>query len=659
MTKTITDDERWYPATALAGLPGLPATDRGLTLAGDRGDYPRRKRTEGKGWEYALSGLPLAAQRALILRDIRSGAMELPRSDGPVSYDRDELWAHFAAKTAKQKAHAEAKLQVFIALKALLDAGHPQHEAVASAAADSPWSWRTIRDNWHGKPGRPGLKQYDPDDWLPALTPSHIGRTKQVELSGAAWEFIKGDYLRPEKPGLSACYRRLQAAAQEHGWIVPSVNTIKRRIKRLPAWIKILKREGEAGLLAMYPAMQRRVCELHALEWINGDGYMHNVMVRWPDGKIARPKTWFWQDIHSRKMLAYETDETEHSDMIRRALGRLIEQYGIPKHATIDNTRAAANKWLTGGVPNRYRFKVQADDPMGLFPKLGVKVHWTSVQAGKGHGQAKPVERAFGIGGIGEYVDRHPALAGAYTGTSPIDKPDNYGERAVPIELFLQILAQGVASWNATTKRRSEMAHGVLSFDQVFEQSYGRAVIRKATAAQRQLWMLTAEAVRVAKDGSVALDAGSASDIGRNRYACDALAEYIGQKVVIRFDPDKLHEEVHAYSLDGRYIAVAECTMSAGFGDQDAGRQYNRQKREWVKAKKQMAKNEGVMSALQVAQQLPAPPVPEPPKAGAEQFDFRHRRAAGDALARDESLSIGGDDFILSLPVRSSPLAGD
>jgi len=31
-------------------------------------------------------------------------------------------------------------------------------------------------------------------------------------------------------------------------------------------------------------------------------------------------------------------------------------------------------------------------------------MHWTSVVAGKGWGQAKPVERAFGVGGFEEYV---------------------------------------------------------------------------------------------------------------------------------------------------------------------------------------------------------------------------------------------------------------
>ena len=93
---------------------------------------------------------------------------------------------------------------------------------------------------------------------------------------------------------------------------------------------------------------------------------------------------------------------------------------------------------MTGGVPNRYRFKIKDDDPVGIMTLLmgRDRVHWTSVHGGRGHGQAKPVERAFGVGGIGEIVDKHPAFAGAWTGNSPLAKPENYGSRAVPSRRF-------------------------------------------------------------------------------------------------------------------------------------------------------------------------------------------------------------------------------
>lgn len=119
------------------------------------------------------------------------------------------------------------------------------------------------------------------------------------------------------------------------------------------------------------------------------------------------------------------------------------------REITIDNTRAAANKWMTGGVANRYRFKVKEDDPLGMIPMLGIKLHWSSVLLGKGHGRAKPIERAFGNGGLEEYIDKAPVLKGLYTGSNPMAKPDNYGERVADADEFLRMVAEGVAMFNA------------------------------------------------------------------------------------------------------------------------------------------------------------------------------------------------------------------
>lgn len=69
------------------------------------------------------------------------------------------------------------------------------------------------------------------------------------------------------------------------------------------------------------------------------------------------------------KILGWRCDVSENIDSIRLSFMDVVTRYGIPEdfHITIDNTRGAANKWLTGGAPNRYRFKVKEDDPKGLF----------------------------------------------------------------------------------------------------------------------------------------------------------------------------------------------------------------------------------------------------------------------------------------------------
>ncbi|NKB37899.1 MAG: DNA-binding protein [Gammaproteobacteria bacterium] len=615
----------WYTADQLSGLPKLPSTARRIRSRADSESWLSRKRLKGKGFEFHISSLPQETQAHLLIINGYStpqtsshsdAALPTPSSDEATRtatqhqddegvsfyYDKESLWENYARKSNKQKAAAEKKLIAINAALTMMENGTPATKSWKAAAAQAEVHFMTLRDRWFER-----IEQYDRTDWLAALVPGYVGRQAISECDLDAWEFFKADYLRLEKPTANACYRRLKRAAVEQNWTVPSVDTLLRRIKRdIPTTIVILKREGEQALMRLYPSQQRTVRELHALEWINGDGYQHNVFVKWPDGSIDRPKTWFWQDIYSRKILSYRIDITENTDSIRLSFGDLVETYGIPEDATIDNTRAAANKWMTGGVPNRYRFKVKEDDPLGLFPTLGVKVHWTSVYNGRGHGQAKPIERAFGVGGIGEVIDKHPAFVGAYTGHNTTAKPENYGSHAVPLEDFIAIVEQEIIEWNAQDKRRTEMAAGQKSFDQVFADSYERAPIRKATEQQRALWLLSAEAITVQREGTVTLDAGSSVGVGRNRYKSPGLYEHVGKKVVIRFDPQKLHNDVFIYTLDGQFIDRGVCIDDAGFGDTQAAREHSRARKQFMRATKTASQAQTKMDAVAVAGLLPS-----------------------------------------------------
>lgn len=592
----------------------------------------------GKRRMYSLDILPQEIQTAIALKDIREGKTQIKTQatdSQSFTYCSESLWDHYASKTNNQKSKAESRQALMLQAAQMVDTGSTWLEAFKLVAqVDGTCSWQTLRDTYHGKPGKPGLKNYDRKDWLAALVPQHKGRIANASLSDDAWQYIKGDYLRNEKPTLNACYERLQLAAAEHGWSIPSCKTIERRIKALPLATRVFLREGEHALMRLFPPMERSVRDLHAMEWINGDGYQHNVFIKWPNGEIRRPKTWFWQDIYSRKMIGWRTDVSENADMIRLSFGDVVEEYGIPDHITIDNTRAAANKWMTGGVANRYRFKVKDDDPMGIWPSLGIKVHWTSVIAGHGHGQAKPVERAFGVGGLEEYIDKHPALAGCYTGANPNAKPENYGSAAVDLEVFLNIVEQGIAMFNAKAKRRTELGNGIHSFNDIFDQSYTGALIRKATAEQRRMWLLAAEAIKVSKQGTIRLEAGAMRNgnlSAFNRYGADFLLELRDQKIIVRFDPDQLHESVHCYTLDGRYIGQADCLEAHGFGDTTSGRSHTRARTQFIKANKAAAKAEQTMDALEAAKLIPDLEDPEAPENKVVRPVFRdsHQQVAG------------------------------
>lgn len=640
----------WFTTAQLLkfSLPGLPTTPQNIRTFAKRNNWKKRNRLSGKGFEFHFSNLS-AEQQAFILKKF------VKKPDAPakasvatvVSYDRESAWTVFDKKSKVQKSKANQKLLLLQQVLSLHeDQGVKLVEAFKVVAKANEVSHRTMMGWYYGTPGKIGVQNVNREDWLAALVPGFVGRTAIADCDEEIWDIFKADYLRVEAPAASACYLRALAVANERGLSVPCETTMRRKLEReVPRAIRILMREGEHALTRMFPAQERDISMLSAMEWINGDGYQHNVFVKWPDGTIARPKTWYWQDIHSRRLLSWRTDQTEHTDLLMLSMGDLIEEFGIPEHCTIDNTRAAANKWMTGGVPNRYRFKVKADDPLGLLPTLGVKVHWTSVLNGHGWGQAKPIERAFGVGGLGEYVDKHPAFAGAFTGPNPMAKPENYGSAAVPLETFLQVMNDAVLAWNAKTGRRTQSCSGQLSYDQAFNASYQNAVIRKATAEQRRLWLLSAEGVRVQHDGTIALEAGSASGVGKNRYHDEALYPYAGKKVLARFDPQSLHAEVYVYTLDNRFISSAECIAATGFGDRMAAREHKRARAAMVKATKQAAEAEVRMTALEAAEKMPKTDKPPEPETKVVSGVFRQQGNAAIIVEEDEEITDTEQSF--------------
>ncbi len=627
----------WVTAQECIGLPNLPTAPFNISnrLKKHAAENMIRKREGSKAFEFHINCLPPVARAAVLKKqgviEVAGNAIEIKKRQSG-SYSHELLWQSWNNASDKQREKARERCEAVIAAAGLLDSGIDVLTAFDSVAEALSIASASVR-RWYYQ-----VKSFERSDWLAVLIGKHgqdldVRRSKEALCSPEAWEFFCGDYLRLEQPALRTCYARLEEAAKAHQWTIPSLSAMRRKVEReIPHEQLVLLRQGERALMELYPAQERTVLDLDAMEWINGDGYQHNVFVKWFNGEVLRPKTWVWQDIRTRKILGWRTDVSENSDSIRLALADVVEQYGIPKHVTIDNTRAAANKWMTGGVPNRYRFKVKEDDPKGIIPLLDIKLHWTTVQFGQGHGQAKPIERAFSHGGLGEVVDRHPSLAGAYTGANPMAKPDNYGERVVDAETFLTALAEGIAFWNRLPKRDTEACQKVLSFDDAFEQSYQESTIRKATAEQRNLLLLTAESTTV-RNGAFTLEAGGKIKSRKNRYYSELLMG-TKSKVVIRFDPQALHESVLCYTLDGRFICKAECIEKSGFGDTQAAREHHRNRMQFVKRNKEAAKAKKRMTALEVAEMMPEIAPPEPPQTHVvEMF-----RPIGNTVRREEVL---------------------
>lgn len=563
----------WWTAAEIADakLPDMPGTKRGVSMHVERHswtahpEHARRRKGRGGGWEFHWTLLPMRAQKKLL-------AEQAEVRDAP-EMGRDEAWAWFDSLPERVREEARARLAAIQEIEALEMGGMSRDLAVHEIATLHVKASRTVW-NWLGM-----IEGVSLPDRLPYLAPRHQAAKRKLRIAECDEEFmdvLKADYLRPERPTFKSAYRRAVRIAEAKGWAALTLKTAKRHLDReVSALTQLLCRKGIDAVKQAYPAQVRDRRALHAMEAVNADYHRFDVFVRWPTGEIVRPQMCAFQDIYSGRILSWRVDQTPNKVGVSLALGDMIERFGIPEHVLLDNGREFANKFLTGGVPTRFRFKVKDDDIAGILPTLGCTVHWATPYSG----QSKPIERAFRD--LCDDVAKDPRFAGAYTGNRPDAKPENYGAHAVPLERFLQVLAEGIEEHNARGDRRGQTTEGS-SILETFERSYAVAPIRKATEEQRRLWLMGAEGLRCdAKSGAVRFHG--------NEFWSDWMHELAGEKIIARFDPADFRTGLHVYALDGRYLGHAEMRQAAGFFDLEEARNHAAARRKFVKAEKEAA----------------------------------------------------------------------
>jgi len=411
---------------------------------------------------------------------------------------------------------------------------------------------------------------------------------------------------------------------------VPSFSAIVSRFKRETKThreVIILARGGPDALKRAYPAQRRDRSHFHAMEALNADGHRIDVRVAWPDwwpeGRaIARPMLLVVQDLYSGRILACRVAQGESSDLIRLAFADTFIKYGLPDKLYLDNGRGFASKWLSGGMRTRYRFRVRPEDPMGIFTLLlGPKaIHWTKPYSG----QSKPIERAFKD--FCNYISRHAAFDGAYTGSSTTTKPENAGTRAVPLAVFLKVLREEVFAHNARIGRRSLVCRG-RSFDEVFGPSHAEAVqrglIRYPSEHELRMLLLAADGVTVGGDGTVQLS-------GERYYCEEAASELAGQRCVVRFDPTNPATPVTIYRMDGSLVGEAQPLGLTRFDDQEAAALHGKKRGEWIRKHRVMLDATREFSPAELAARAAAPVI------AAEKADAIERKRSAARIEQRE-----------------------
>ncbi len=480
-------------------------------------------------------------------------------------------------------------------------------------------------------------------DWPYLLTPRWSGRTSRKKTSAEAWEFFRSLYLVRRQPTVADCWRRTCEAAAEHAWgRPPSVWVFRRRIKtEISAREWTLKRHGPEALARLFPSQRRDRRGFQAGEAAVADGLKFDrLWIKWEDGEILNTVTgWFWQDLATGLITAHRVAKTETADLFRRSVVDLCD-VAKPDQVWVDNTRAAANKAMTAGAAHRWRGKAMPDDPPGLLAQIGIEVHFTNPDKVFGSPGAKPVERAFGIGGIHEAVATHPRFR---------DRGQSR-KTAIPIGEFVKVLAEEVERFNTRPGRRTAACGGRLSFRQVWDRAAAAgAPLGRLTEEQRELLARVPETVLAdRRTGEIRLKAGR-GPLGRRRYWHEDLTDWCGGKVVAWYDPDDFGAAIAVATLDGRHICRAGPLEDVGFADKEAAGEWGKNKRRFVTATKAAAAAQERMTAAEVASLYPSPkPTPPPPEPGVVKGTFRRTAElkggeAAEATGTDGAPSSLGD----------------
>ena len=512
-----------------------------------------------------------------------------------------EKWEGASDKSrARAEKHSNYVREVAEIVGAKLDcADRELNRACKAIAGRQGVGWFTIRRACVKVKGRPAeLRAF-------LLLDRNCGRSRHEY--GREWDrYFRSYYLVATAPAASVCAdlacksitKMDSRAARLAGLRVPTVPALLDRLRSELSEEAILLARYGADAVAARHYQDRDYSALSAGEALNGDGHRLNWVVEFPDGYRGRPVLYAFQCLYSGMVTGWRIDRTENQDLVRLAAADAFER-ALPRVLFLDNGRSGASKWLTGGVGlgRRFRFKVKVEDAIGVFRLLGIDLRFTNPYAGR----SKRVERFWGD--LESHLRARPELRLAYAGNGKDEPAENCSAHAIPLEIFVRVLGEEIAAWNARGHDTS-VAKGSSCIELWNQSVAAGAVLHRAAESQRRLLLLVAQKVRVhAKDSCVHL-------FGNRYQVPNGVAA--GSDVIVRFDPARLHDELFIYDREGRALGSARCVAPVGFSDHAAARETARLNSVRKRALRTELEAQNLIDRIELAGTLPQvePPAP-------------------------------------------------
>jgi len=339
--------KEYYSAKELAGLPGMPGTERGIQKKAQTEQWRFQKMPApggpgGKRREYHISALPDDTRAALLAQ----GA-GLPADT--VS-DPDVLKEHLASRriSLSPAELADPIMQAKLACSRAYEscpAYQGREKVLAALASKYNKSIPTIRrwvDDIATRRTRP----------TPRITlgEERIDIPESYTFSREALAYGLATYANNIRSGMKAAYNQMQTAAAPKQWTIGDYSSFTRIVKKIPSAVWVRIRRGATGFeLACVPKIVREWTAIPVQSVLCGDQKIFDYEIYDPAlSRILIPNGYFWMDCASRMINGVWIEMGHYnSHTVGNALREAL-RYGIPDEIFTDWGKPEGSKHIIG-----------------------------------------------------------------------------------------------------------------------------------------------------------------------------------------------------------------------------------------------------------------------------------------------------------------------
>ncbi|WP_196795120.1 DNA-binding protein [Mariprofundus ferrooxydans] len=582
------------PASELAGLPGLPGTDRGIRKLADREGWQSRKRQKGKGLEYSPSSLPEVTRTHLAHLSVKAAMDEVSKQPEYAQYAEAEPVESIPGVKTREMLDEEAAehrrlIARGIAEFASIPAGHRRKKKAIARRWIMTALGNFIRDHkcsrtaaYHGLSAAIESGEYALPEWVQAEMPTYRGQQSLKPATLAKWD---ADYREKGIMALTDGYgnRKHQSIIETNEGLfrlvigamikAPQI-TGKAMIEFIEATNRLRAPTADAPAL---PVPSQRAYERFRGSWIAENKQIWTKIInpdQWKNVYMSAagshteninrlnqlweldstPADWLLTDgRHSvvgvidmdSKRLKYYVSKTSKSMAVCQVTRRAILDWGVPEGVRTDNGKDY--------VSDQYDMVLD-----GLTIAHQVCIPFASEEKGT-------IERVMrtmshGIlnllpGFIGHNVAERKAIEARKSFSARLM---THGE-IVEVEMTAADLQQHLDDWCEHYYGNDKHAGLGMSPNQK-ARSY-RGTIRRIED-ERALDMLLCEIGGVRRIGKKGVR------FENHTYFNDEIGQYIGKNALLKYDEQDIGR-LYAY-VEDRFIGVLLCHEILGISRQEA-----------------------------------------------------------------------------------------